>query len=284
MLVQVNNNSNLNNNTELFSICDEMDPTNLVLNINKDCEIDLKKLGLKDNLIINGNGHKIKFNHQEEIKKSQSITLINITFSDYSHTLFKNKGSCTFILCNFTGNTGKYLVDIDEGGCTFINCTITGNKNKDYLINNDERSLSFINCTINGNKGKIYNEKGTLFLLSCNLDPKTVICNYETPNCEIVSCIGRDNTEFKEDKGLATWKRTLIIGGISIVVAVLSYGAEAACFKAGLALGCEIGGIVAAGICGAGIGAAGGYAADAIIAHYTHDHSSIYVLMGSMPP
>ena len=282
MLVQVNNNSNLTNNTKIFSICDEVDPLNLVLNINKDGEIDLSKLGFKNNLIINGNGHKIKFNHQEEIKKSQSITLINITFSDYSHILFKNKGSCTFIFCNLTGNTGKYLVDNDEGGCTFINCTITKNKNKKYLFNNDEGSLSFINCTINGNDGKIYNEKGRLFFFNSNLDPKTLIHNYQTANCEIISCTGGDNTKFEEQGGLAGWKQALIIGGISIAVAVISYGVGIGCFNIGLALGHEICGIVAAGISGVVIGAAGGYVTDAIIAHYTHDHSLRYTLMGGM--
>jgi len=282
MLVQVNNKSNLANNVELSSICDEIDPLNLVLNINKDSEIDLSKLGFKDNLVINGNGHKIKFIHQEEIKKSQSVTLINITFSDYSHILFKSKGSCTFIFCNFTGNTGKYLIDIDEGGVTFINCTITGNKNGKYLINNDEGSLSFINCTIKENDGKIYNEKGTLFFSNCDIDPETLIHNYQTANCEIISCIGGNNTKSEEQEGLPKWKQGLIIAGMSIVVGVASFAAGAGCYYAGLAMWHETCGMVAAGISGAVIGAAGGYVTDAIIAHYTHDHSMRYGLMIGM--
>ena len=281
VLVQVNHNSNLNNDTELFSISDKLDPTNLVLNINKDCEIDLSKLGFKDNLIINGNGHNVKFSHQEVIEKFQSITLLNITFSNYSHTLFKSKGSCTFIFCNFTGNTGKYLMDIDEGACTFINCTITGNKNK-KLFYIDEGSLTFINCTIKGNDGKIYNEKGTLSFYLCDIDPKTLIHNYQTANCEIISCTGGNNVKFEEDSGLAPWKYALIIGGISIAVAVISFGVGVGCFQAGLALGNVVCGFVAAGVCGAGIGAAGGYVADAIIAHYTHNHNLRYMLMGGM--
>ena len=281
VLVKVNNKTNLTD-TKISAVCDEVDPVNLVLNISKDCEIDLSKLGFEDNLIINGNGHNVKFIHQEEIKKPQSITLINITFSEYSHILFKSKGSCTFILCNFTGNTGKYLVDIDEGACTFINCTFTGNKNKNKLINNDEGSLSFINCTIKDNDGKIYNEKGTLFFYNCDIGPETLIHNYETANCEIISCIGGNNTKFEEKEGLATWKIALIMGGASLVVGVASYFVGVGCYNIGFSLGHTICGIVAAGICGAMIGAAGGYAADAIIAHYTHNHCYRYVLIAGM--
>ena len=202
-----------------------------------------------------------------------------MSFTGYSHTLFENKGSCTFVLCNFAENTGDYLIENKGGKCKFINCTITGNKNDD-LIKNKGGSLSIINSTIMNNKCRMNNDKGSLYLFNSKVDSKTCIHNYQTANCEIINCTGADNVEFEEPGGLADWKKGLIFGGIGIAVAAISFCVGNVFASMANTITGYILAYISSFIVGAGVGATGGFIADAIIGHYTHDHNSrIYYMI-----
>lgn len=273
MVIDVKNASNIFNDKNLCSVISDVDPNNLIMNIKEDCVIDLNKLLCKKDscLVIVGNGHNIVFNHNEKIGNSKSLTLINMSFANYSFTLFDIDGECNFISCNFTGNTGDYLVN-NKGICNFINCSITGNLNKKDLVNNKQGSLNFINSTIVGNKAIINNDKGNVHCFNCIFDGKNLqIHNFKTANCEIFAC--ENCTSDYDYPTIAAWKLTVLDIGTFLVGMGLSAigGFLIAPLARSVALTVAV--ICADIIAGFSINALAGYIEDLIVAHYTHEHT-----------
>lgn len=273
MVIDVKNASNIFNDKNLCSVISDVDPNNLIMNIKEDCAIDLNKLLCKKDscLVIVGNGHNIVFNHNEKIGNSKSLTLINMSFANYSFTLFDIDGECNFISCNFTGNTGDYLVN-NKGICNFINCSITGNLNKKDLVNNKQGSLNFINSTIVGNKQNINNEKGNVYCFNCIFDEKKIqIHNFKTANCEILAC--ENCTSDYDYPTIEAWKLTMLDIGTFLIGMGLSGigGFLIAPLATSVALTVAV--ICIDIIAGFSINALAGYIEDLIVAHYTHEHT-----------
>ena len=141
----------------------------LVLHIFYDGKLNLKLISGVENVVINANGHKLDvFNGDSmSIGRKSSIAFCNLSFDGYDFTLFKNEGSCTFINCSFTINTGDYIVN-NEGFCAFINCTLDGNRNDENLMKNSG-FLNIMSCSILNNNydedGVIYNKAALFYVL-----------------------------------------------------------------------------------------------------------------------
>lgn len=213
----------------LSDLIKKASPNTIVLNITRDCEIDLKKLNFKGNIIVNGNNYNVRFvsadGKSSDINKHISLTINNITFSEYAFNIFDNKGTLNILNCNFTNNTCEYLIN-NPGDCNFINCTFTDNSNKNILYNKGSLNMEYCTFEKNNytNKALIYNDGGCVSGMNTTFNNVSMaICNYLTPNCVFANCSNFTKCFTQAvNKKMASWKKYLIRGALIAGLLILS--------------------------------------------------------------
>ena len=183
----------------------------------------------------------MKLTSRNKIEKYLSITFINVTFTDYTHPIFINQGTCMFMFCTFTNNIalnmiGNYLV-YNKGYCSFVFCNFTNNMAKNLVIS--EGQLFFNNCSFDNNtcsdKALIYNNQGCVFFDGCTFKDcgGDIVYNYLSANCIFNNCIINGSNVKPDNNGPVIidtntpeegfdWEQFGIRIGICVSIVVLS--------------------------------------------------------------
>lgn len=279
--------ANKNYTDDLSDLIKRTSPNTIVMNITRDCEIDLTKLNFKGHILVNGNNFNVKFisdkGKSSVINKYVTLTINNITFRNYGFTIFENKGTLSILNCNFTNNVCKYLIQ-NEGQCSIINCTLKDNNNTNIFYNKKALDIEF--CIFENNNytkdALIYNDCGSAFCVNSTFDKMDmVICNYLSPNCVFINCSNYTKSFYQPvHKKMATWKKALIRTTLGVAVFILSMFVS---YYFGSSNG---GSYFYTMIMGGLIGYGCSWLDDWIIGGYEHDHSTkgawtfIYVCIG----